>query len=138
MSIRKSGMGIEVEGLKDVRKGLGDGIKDIVSPGIREFTLKFVAYAKMATVVDTGRLRSSITQQISPMSAIVGSNVQYAEFVEYGTEKMEARHMEGSMKVLGEGMFDYALRSQDALIAELSVRVVKGIKKAIKDGKWNY
>ncbi|KKO08319.1 hypothetical protein LCGC14_0050170 [marine sediment metagenome] len=76
--------------------------------GIRKTTLYYDGLVKKATVVDTGRLRSSIHHELNPKRASVGTNVQYAQFVEYGTAKMEARHMEGSSKVLGEGMFSYA------------------------------
>lgn len=87
--------------------------------GIRKITLKYEGLVKKATVVGTpestgipgyggGRLRSSIHHELNPKRASVGTNVQYARFVEYGTPNMEARHMEGSAKVLGEGMFSYA------------------------------
>ncbi len=98
--------------------------KTITKPldnGIRRITLKYEGLVKKATVVGTpestgipgyagGRLRSSITHEISGKRASVGTNVQYAKFVEYGApaRNMEARHMEGSSKVLGEGMFSYA------------------------------
>ena len=85
--------------------------KTITKPldnGIRKITLYYDGLVKKATVVDTGRLRSSIHHELNPKRASVGSNVQYAQFIEYGTAKMEARHMEGSSKVMGEGMFSYA------------------------------
>jgi len=77
--------------------------------GIRKITLYYDGLVKKATVVDTGRLRSSITNRIQPNMGEVGTNVKYASFIEYGTEKMEARHMERGSKKLGQGMFDYAL-----------------------------
>ncbi len=78
--------------------------------GIRRITLQYDNLVKKATVVDTGRLRSSIHHELNPKRASVGTNVVYAQFVEYGApaRNMEARHMEGSAKVLGEGMFKYA------------------------------
>ena len=76
--------------------------------GIRKITLYYDGLVKKATVVDTGRLRSSITHELNPKRASVGTNVQYAQFVEYGTQNMEARHMEGSRKVMGKGMFAHA------------------------------
>ncbi|KKN03670.1 hypothetical protein LCGC14_1105330 [marine sediment metagenome] len=85
--------------------------KTIAKPldnGIRRITLQYENLVKKATVVDTGRLRSSIHHELNPKRASVGTNVQYAQFVEYGTSKMEARHMEGSAKVLDEGMFAHA------------------------------
>ena len=41
--------------------------------------------------VDTGRLRSSITHEVKPGEGRVGTNVEYAQFVEYGTSKMKPR-----------------------------------------------
>lgn len=41
--------------------------------------------------VDTGRLRGSITHAKDDESAYVGTNVEYAPYVELGTYKMPAR-----------------------------------------------
>ncbi len=41
--------------------------------------------------VDTGRLRNSITHTSDEDTAYVGTNVEYAAYVEYGTSKMAAR-----------------------------------------------
>ncbi len=38
--------------------------------------------------VDTGRLRASIIVSEEPNKVIVGTNVKYAPYVEYGTYKM--------------------------------------------------
>ncbi|MCK5020864.1 MAG: HK97 gp10 family phage protein [Candidatus Peribacteraceae bacterium] len=80
--------------------------------GIRKITLYYDGLVKKATVVDTGRLRSSIHHELNPKRASVGTNVVYAKWVEYGSQHgptfVEARHMEGSHKVLGEGMFAHA------------------------------
>ena len=43
--------------------------------------------ATALTPVDTGNLRGSITAQEDGQSAIVGTNVEYAPYVEYGTFK---------------------------------------------------
>ena len=50
-------------------------------------------YAKENCPVDTGRLRNSITHEVEmgDKSAIIGTNVEYAAFVELGTSKMRAR-----------------------------------------------
>lgn len=41
--------------------------------------------------VDTGRLRNSITHDVDGQTAIIGTNVEYAAYVELGTSKMGAR-----------------------------------------------
>ena len=47
--------------------------------------------AKQLCPVLTGTLRRSITRQIEKREARVGSNVEYAPFVEIGTSKMTAQ-----------------------------------------------
>jgi len=44
--------------------------------------------AKKLCAVDTGRLRSSITYEIEGTTGKVGTNVDYAKYIEFGTEKM--------------------------------------------------
>lgn len=41
--------------------------------------------AKKKCPVDTGQLRASITHEIEGQTGIVGTNVEYAPYVEYGT-----------------------------------------------------
>lgn len=48
-------------------------------------------YAKLRTPVDTGRLRSSVSHAVSGDSAYIGTNVEYAPYVEMGTVKMAPR-----------------------------------------------
>lgn len=50
-------------------------------------------YAKEKCPVDTDRLRSSITHEVEmgDKSVVIGTNVEYAAFVELGTSKMRAR-----------------------------------------------
>lgn len=47
--------------------------------------------ARSRCPVDTGRLRASITVKRLPQGVVVGSNVEYAGYVEYGTRHMAAR-----------------------------------------------
>lgn len=49
------------------------------------------ALAKQACPVDTGRLRSSIHYDPGNLSCTVGTNVNYAQYVEFGTYKMVAQ-----------------------------------------------
>jgi len=43
--------------------------------------------SKLSTPVDTGRLRSSETKQVFKDKAFVGTNVEYAPNVEFGTSR---------------------------------------------------
>lgn len=54
--------------------------------------LQCEGYAKLICPVDTGRLRNSITHtQEDKDTELVGSPVEYAPYVEYGTVKMSAQ-----------------------------------------------
>jgi len=49
-------------------------------------------YAKMECPVDTGRLRNSIThEQENENTEVIGTNVEYAPYVEMGTSKSRAQ-----------------------------------------------
>lgn len=39
------------------------------------------------TAVDTGRLRNSITHKVSGDAVYIGTNVQYARYIEFGTSR---------------------------------------------------
>ena len=47
--------------------------------------------AKQNCPVDTGKLRASITTEIGNLEAEVGTNVEYAQSVEFGTSKQKAQ-----------------------------------------------
>lgn len=44
-------------------------------------------YAKKATPVDTGNLRNSISHKVAEDAAYIGTNTEYAPYVEFGTGK---------------------------------------------------
>lgn len=51
-------------------------------------------YAKKDTPVDTGRLKNSISHQEDANSTYVGTNVEYAPYIEFGTSRgIPAHHM---------------------------------------------
>ena len=53
--------------------------------------LQAEGYAKMLCPVDTGRLRNSITHDTDDETAYIGTNVEYAAYVELGTSKSKAQ-----------------------------------------------
>lgn len=57
--------------------------------------LKMEKYAKdeltRQGAVDTGRLRASVSHVAEDKSAVVGTNVEYAPYIEYGTSRMRPR-----------------------------------------------
>ena len=44
-------------------------------------------------LVDTGRLRNSISHTVDGEAVYIGSNVEYAPYVELGTSRAKAHHM---------------------------------------------
>ena len=53
--------------------------------------LQAEGYAKMLCPVDTGRLRNSITHTYDADYAYIGTNVEYAPYVEMGTSRTKAQ-----------------------------------------------
>ena len=63
---------------------------------------KAESYAKRLCPVDTGRLRNSIThQQYDDSTEVVGTNVEYAPYVELGTVKN--KHPKPVLRPAAEG-----------------------------------
>lgn len=65
--------------------------KDAIAKGLEMIGMQCEGYAAMICPVDTGRLRASITHAVEEDTAYVGTNVEYAPYVELGTSKMAAR-----------------------------------------------
>lgn len=67
-----------------------------VNRELKRIALQIVRKSKDQAPVDTGRLRSSISLEESRdsdgfLQLVVGSNVDYAPFVEFGTERQAAQ-----------------------------------------------
>lgn len=89
--------------MSDVRVVLNSGALNqlLNSPGgdvgkaLQQAVTRVDRAAKMNCPVDTGRLRSSITNRVGVegggLVGIVGTNVEYAPYVEFGTRYMAAR-----------------------------------------------
>ncbi len=89
-------MPTEVKGLVETRAKLEQVIEDLhgaeFKEGMQEAVLLVLRDAREAAPVDTGRLKNSITGEvtINPLTGdvkgIVGSNVVYAPYMELGTK----------------------------------------------------
>lgn len=64
-----------------------------IMTGLEAVGLRAEGYAKMKCPVDTGNLRNSITHAVDApsKSAIIGTNVEYAAYVEKGTSRQKAQ-----------------------------------------------
>ena len=76
-----------VEVCEDNREAIANAIDLALVTALEEVGLVAEGYAKRACPVDTGRLRNSITHVTRPdeKAVYIGTNVEYAPHVEYGT-----------------------------------------------------
>ena len=88
---------------------LEKGIKN----GLEAIGLTAETYAKKATPVDTGRLRNSISHTVDGEAAYIGTNVEYAPYVELGTSRAKAHHM--LQKAATEHSAEYKRLAEDAV-----------------------
>lgn len=65
-------------------------------------------------------------------SYMVGGMLIHNSFVEFGTSKMQARHMDGG-RVLGTGMFEHTISKLDSELSDYGVSVVNNIKKELEE-----
>lgn len=77
--------GVEVR--VDNRDEFKRGMEAALATALEEIGLTAEGYAKRACPVDTGRLRNSITHIVDEggKCAVIGTNVEYAPYVELGT-----------------------------------------------------
>lgn len=67
-------------------------IDSILEQKLREACVLVMDGAKQDCPVDTGRLQGSITYQVDGNEGIVGSNVEYAPYVEAGARGRPGKH----------------------------------------------
>ena len=68
-----------------------ENVLERLQKDIEKAALTLEKDAKQNCPVDTGRLRASITTEIGKLEAEVGTNVEYAQSVEFGTSKQKAQ-----------------------------------------------
>ena len=68
-----------------------DGIDGAKARALEKIGLVAEGYAKRLCPVDTGRLRNSITHTTDDDAAYIGTNVEYAVYVEMGTVNTPAQ-----------------------------------------------
>lgn len=90
-----------------------NALKQAKSNALEAIGITAEKYAKEKTPVDTGRLRNSISHAKDDDSAYVGSNVEYAPYVELGTAKQKANHM--LQQAAQNHTSEYKKLAQDAL-----------------------
>ena len=86
----KSTMG-DVEIRNDNTDEVLDAISEQLGVGLETVGLVAEGYAKRLCPVDTGRLRNSISHAVDNNMVYIGTNVDYAVYVEMGTVKTHAQ-----------------------------------------------
>lgn len=70
---------------------VGEEFQQACERALTRIGLQAETYAKRECPVDTGNLRNSITNAVDDKSAYVGTNVEYAPYVELGTSRAKAQ-----------------------------------------------
>ena len=81
--------------------------------GLEAIGLTAEGYAKRETPVDTGRLRNSISHATDDEAAYIGTNVEYAPYVELGARGRQGVHM--LQRAVTEHTDEYKKIMEDAL-----------------------
>lgn len=79
---------LEVNNIDQIKEALSEQL----ATALEAIGMQAESYAKLLCPVDTGNLRNSIThQQAGDAAEAIGTNVEYAAYVEMGTSKMKAQ-----------------------------------------------
>lgn len=81
-----NGMKVDID-ITDYTEEITAGIKAAIKRALIRIGLDAETYAKKVVRVVTGRLRNSITHYVKGNSVFIGSNVEYARYVEEGTSR---------------------------------------------------
>lgn len=77
--------------IEDHTEEVLDGIRQAKARALEKIGLVAEGYAKRLCPVDTGNLRNSITHDTDDEAAYIGTNVEYAVYVEMGTVNTPAQ-----------------------------------------------
>ena len=78
---------------KDNAEEVLSAMEKAIERGLEAIGLTAEGYAKKETPVDTGRLRNSISHAVEGRAAYIGTNVEYAPYVELGARGRDGKHM---------------------------------------------
>ena len=78
---------------KDNTKEVLSALEKAIERGLEAIGLTAEGHAKKETPVDTGRLRNSISHATDKEAAYIGTNVEYAPYVELGSRGRDGKHM---------------------------------------------
>ena len=78
---------------KDNTEEILSAMEKAIKRGLEAIGLTAEGHAKKETPVDTGRLRNSISHAVEDRAAYIGTNVEYAPYVELGARGRDGKHM---------------------------------------------
>lgn len=78
---------------KDNSEQVLSAMENAKKRGLEAIGLTAEGHAKKITPVDTGRLRNSVSHATDDEAAYIGTNVEYAPYVELGTRGRQGKHM---------------------------------------------
>ena len=78
---------------KDNSEQVLSAMEKAIKNGLEAIGLTAEGHAKKETPVDTGRLRNSISHVTDEDAAYIGTNVEYAPYVELGARGRQGKHM---------------------------------------------
>ena len=78
---------------KDNSEQVLSSMEKAIKNGLEAIGLTAEGHAKKETPVDTGRLRNSISHATDDEAAYIGTNVEYAPYVELGARGRKGKHM---------------------------------------------
>lgn len=88
-------MGVFTLKITDNSSKVGAELEEAVKKALTLCGTEAQSYAKKYLTekgaVDTGNLRNSVAYKVEDQTMAVGTNVEYAPYIEYGTYKMAAR-----------------------------------------------
>ena len=121
----------------DNREAFRARLQSAIPAALEEIGLVAEGHAKKKCPVDTGRLRNSITHAVeggdSGGRAVIGTNVEYAAYVELGTSRQKAQpYLKPAAKSLYRKLLNEA--GIDAKRVDAVLRVADLSKVTVKDG----
>ena len=84
-------MKLTIRGIESLTNKLNKMVVINPTAGLLKGALRVERTAKELCPVDTGMLRNSITHDIRDNYAVVGTSIDYAPYVEYGTSEQPAQ-----------------------------------------------
>ncbi len=135
-------MRVRIEGLTSLMaklQHLGGNVDGAIDKGLARAAQKIKADAKRNCPRDTGRLVNSISsEKIADKAYAVGTNVEYAVFVEYGTGRRGNPEVAHTTARAGTHPHPFLLpaiiANESYVYKSAQVELLKSIKEAMNNG----